>query len=202
MTTLVEHDWSAYNRYIEQQARAVGVDIHEPLAPVDWWERAKAIALVTVAAGLAITLALWGWQRARTEPGLVEQLTRTVAEAAPQPTPVLNGFPAVPEKPVVTTAPPEGETIRNYVIFTTRTLPGVGAVKTGWQFADNSATKPYLQWCYLEPDRLRRDGAAITIDLPRIGRPQLSDNALSRYELNRDQVARAEALCAWSEQSR
>lgn len=197
MTTVVEHDWSAYNRYIEQTARAIGVDMHPPPAPIDWWARAKAIAIVTVAAGLAIALVLWAWPRPQADQRAVEQFPGMVAAPAPQYDVLPPTLLVPPEKPAGSTAVHAVETVRNYVIFTTRTLPGMGAVKTGWQFADNTARKPHAQWCYLEPDNLRRGGAAVTIELPHGGGPLISDATLSSYGLARDQVVRAQSLCAW-----
>jgi hypothetical protein len=197
--TLVEHDWSAYNRFVDRQASKVGLDTPVPRPLIDWWTRGRAIALVIAAAGVAIALVLWAWRSAGTDLRSEGQQLGNIAEAAPQSGAVPNWFPAVPQNSVVDPTPSEGETIRNYVIFTRRTLSGVGIVETGWQFADNNAARPDLQWCYLRPDTLRRNGISIVIDFPRVGLPQIPVTVLSSYELNRDQVARANALCVWFE---
>src|SRR5262249_34403993 len=104
-----------------------------------------------------------------------------------------------PTEPASTAAPAEGPvTVRNYVIFTTRTLQGVGTVTTGWQFADSTADRPDFQWCYLLPDQGQQDGTTARIDLPKTGQPAVAATALSRHGLDRSEIMQAQGLCVWT----
>ncbi len=185
MTTVV-HDWTHYNRWVDMMVDKVGRAKPAPRLPTDWWTIAKAVALSVLALGIAVALMLWSWR----EPKVVVPDVKVEVQQ-PQ------ALPWQREREVQKEVADTDKIIRNYVIFTERSVTGIGSVVTGWKYADENHTKPEEQWCYLSPLYGGDAGVLTRIDLPRYSRATAPRGVLVNHRLNESDLERARQSCVW-----
>jgi len=184
--TNVVHDWTHYNRWVDMVVNNVGRAKPAPRLPTDWWTIAKAVALAVLAFGIAVALMLWSWR----EPKVVVPDVKVEVQQ-PQ------ALPWQQKRQLQNDDDHTNKVVRNYVIFTERSLTSVGSVVTGWKFADESQTKPEEQWCYLSPLFGGDVGVLTRIDLPRYSRATASAGVLAKHQLSESDLERARQNCVW-----
>lgn len=182
------HDWAPYNRHVDVLTDQVGRPLPrriEPPAPTDWWLIAKAVGLVILALGFVVALVIW----ASREPMAFGSEARA-HEIQPA---VTRHFEHGTEK----VSPDQSKVVRNYVLFTERTLPAIGAIVTGWKFASEKDQRPIDQWCYLVPAHGRAAGVTPQINLARFDALNVPAVTLSQHQLTGRDLDTARKACAW-----
>jgi hypothetical protein len=182
------HDWGPYNRHIDALADKVGrlpPQRAEPRSPTDWWSIAKAVGLVTLALGVAISFVIWAIR----EP---EVLRSGIGANEFQPT-VMRQF----ERGTAKAGSDQPKVVHNFVLFTERSLPAIGTIVTGWKFASQRDQRPTDQWCYLNPAHGGTVGVTPRIELGRFDVPNVPAVTLSQHHLTVHDLHAARKACAW-----
>lgn len=188
MHSPVAHDWTAYNRWVDQVSDGVGRSKPPQTIPTDWWTFAKALALCVLALGIALAVVLWAWRDPKVVVPEIEVDVHQPHGVTPLP-------PAIAKPAEV--SPDSGKVVRNFVLFTERTVPGVGEVVTGWKFDNEGNARPVEQWCYLAPLYGAEVGAMLRFDLPRFNAATTSAAVLRRHRLTADELEKARRSCVW-----
>lgn len=185
------HDWSHYNRYVDALVGQVGRPQRRPvLAGVleNSWTIARAIGLTLLALSAALALVIWASRESKV---VVPELKVQVEQPRSSSRWPRNSDVTAP------VSKDAGRVVRNYVLFTERTVPGVGAVVTGWRFASEKDERPASQWCYLVPVQGGEVGVTPHIPLSRFSDPRVSATALAQHRLTPSNLSAARQACTW-----
>lgn len=160
--------------------------------------RAQGIALVALAVGAAVALALWAHESFAPRT-VIEQITVPAPVAATQPVVALPASAAAPTLPANVTTPtseakPAGPEVVNYTRFTNRNVDGFQVV-TGWQWSNSHDTAPVRQFCYVNlPDPHGGAPRSPTIALNEVPVPF---DLATMHPLTAEQYASSIRACAW-----